>query len=84
MYAVPGPGQVNLALVLYLSSFDMSSSNFFGGPKSSTRAIFALSMLVLMLLGAVGLVVATDWLTKGEPSEQFTRTAWFQRRRVQG
>jgi hypothetical protein len=38
----------------------------------------------MMLLGVVGLIAAADWLAKGEPSEQFTRTRWFQRRRAPG
>lgn len=74
---------IALALVLYLSSFDMSS-NALGAPRSTTRAVVAASLVVTMLVGVVGLIVAMDWMAKGEPSEQFTRTRWFQRRRVPG
>ena len=38
----------------------------------------------MMLLGVAGLIVAVDWLAKGDPAEQFTRTWWFQRRRTPG
>jgi len=74
---------IALALVLYLSSFDMSS-NALGAPRSTTRAVVAASLVVTMFVGVVGLIVAMDWMAKGEPSEQFTRTRWFQRRRVPG
>jgi hypothetical protein len=74
---------IALALMLYVSSFDMSADTL-GAPGSSTRAVWVVILLAMMLLGAVGLAVATDWLTQGEPSEQFSRTGWFQRRRVRG
>ena len=74
---------VALAVVLYVSSFDMSS-NALGAPRSATRTVVAISMVVTMLVGAFGVVAAIDWLAKGEPSEQFTRTRWFQRRRATG
>jgi hypothetical protein len=68
-----------IALMLYLSSFDMSL-NTFGAPRSTTRGVFAFSMLALMILGVIGTLRAIDWMERGEPSEQFTRTMWFQRR----
>jgi hypothetical protein len=75
---------VALGLVLFLaSSFDTSAS-VVGAPRSVTRAVWFVIMLAMMLLGAIGLMVAIDWLRKGEPSEQFTRTRWFQRRRAPG
>jgi hypothetical protein len=74
---------IALAVVLYLSSFDMSS-NALGAPRSATRTVVAVSVVIAMLVGAFGLVAAVDWLGKGEPSEQFTRTRWFQRRRAPG
>lgn len=72
-----------VALVLYLSSFDMSSDAL-GTPGSRTRAVWAVSMLAMLLLGAIGVAVSLDWLTRGEPSEQFTRRGWFLRRKAQG
>jgi hypothetical protein len=72
-----------LSLVLYLSSFDMST-NALGAPHSTTRAVVAVGVVAMMLMGVFGLIVALDWLAKGEPSEQFTRTRWFQRRRAPG
>ncbi|HVQ42525.1 MAG TPA: hypothetical protein VMS54_09970 [Vicinamibacterales bacterium] len=74
---------ISLALVLYLSSFDKAPS-FFGAPRSPIRGVWIVIMLGLMILGVTGLIAAIDWLTKGEPSEQFTRTRWFQRRRAAG
>lgn len=74
---------VALALFLYMSSFD-TSSNSLGAPHSTTRAVVAVALVAMMLLGVFGLIAAVDWLAKGEPSEQFTRTRWFQRRRAPG
>ena len=67
-----------LALVMYLSSFDMSKSTL-GAPGSPTRRIVASVLLVMMILGVSGLMRAMDWIEQGEPSEQFRRTRWFQR-----
>lgn len=70
---------VVLAVVLLVSSIDMSS-NTLGAPRSPTRAMVAFTMLAMMLLGVVGLIRVLGWIERGEPSEQFTRTRWFQRR----
>ena len=74
---------VAVFLVLFLSSFDMSS-DVLGAPRSATRTVWVVVILGMMLLGVIGLIIAMDWLAKGEPSEQFTRTRWFQRRRAPG
>jgi hypothetical protein len=74
---------IALALVLFLSSFDKAPS-FFGAPRSPTRTVVASVLVAMLLLGVLGLMRALDWLATGEPSEQFTRTRWFQRRRVPG
>ena len=72
---------IALILVLWISSFDMSLNwGVLGGPGSPTRAVWTAILLGMMLLGVVGLIRAVDWLVKGEPSDQFTRTRWFQRR----
>jgi hypothetical protein len=71
---------VALTLSLLLSSID-TSSNWLGAPQSATRIVWIVIILALMLFGAFGLIAAIEWLEKGEPSEQFTRTRWFQRRR---
>lgn len=68
-----------LALMLFMSSIDTSSSTL-GAPGSSTRFVAALTMIAMMISGAIGLIRSIDWLETGEPSEQFTRTRWFQRR----
>jgi hypothetical protein len=74
---------IAVSLMLYLSSFD-TSSNVLGAPHSTTRAVVAAGLVAMMLLGVVGLIVAVDWLAKGDPAEQFMRTRWFQRRRAPG
>jgi hypothetical protein len=38
-------------------------------------------LLGLAVFGVIGVYMAINWLTDGEPSEQFTRTGWFRRRR---
>jgi hypothetical protein len=53
----------------------------FGSPGSPARRTFIAVELALMFFGASGLLKAVNWLTDGEPSQQFTRTAWFQRQR---
>ena len=69
---------VALAIVLYMSSFDPMTP-VFGPPRSPTRMAFAIGLTALLILGAIGLAVAVGWMTNGEPSQQFTRTRWFQR-----
>ena len=71
---------VAITLSLLLSSID-SSSNLLGAPLSATRIVWIVIMLAMLLFGAFGLITAIEWLEKGERSEQFTRTRWFQRRR---
>ena len=70
---------VAIALVLFLSSFD-PRTNALGAPHSATRFAWMLIMLALFGLGTVGLMTAIDWLEKGEPSEQFTRSRWLRSR----
>ncbi len=53
----------------------------FGSPGSPTRRTFIAVALALMAFGASGLMKAVNWLADGEPSQQFTRTRWFQRQR---
>lgn len=71
---------VAVAVVLYFSSFD-NRSNALGAPHTATRTFSAVTLTALLLLGAIGLGAAVDWLVRGEPSQQFTRTRWFQRQR---
>jgi hypothetical protein len=71
---------VAVAVVLYFSSFD-PSTNSLGAPHSLKRMISGVILLALLIFGAVGLGTAVDWLVRGEPSQQFTRTRWFQRQR---
>jgi hypothetical protein len=71
---------VAVAIVLYLSSFDPMTPVL--GPRGSARRMFfVIALPVLLVFGAGGLAVAVDWMVRGEPSQQFTRTRWFQRQR---
>jgi hypothetical protein len=78
---LPGPSWVwcvvFFALVLLLDY----RPTMFGARHSMTRFTWGLFDLALMFIGVSGLMVALDWLVKGEPSQQFTRTRWFQRQR---
>lgn len=51
----------------------------FGDPGSVARRTFIAIDLALMVFGVLGLWAAIEWLAQGEPSQQFTRTRWFQR-----
>ena len=68
-----------VAVVLYMSSFD-STPPVLGASRSATRIASAVVLTVLLIGGAIGLSVVVGWMTYGEPSRQFTRTRWFQRR----
>jgi hypothetical protein len=69
------------ALALFLTGaylFD-PSVGVFGSPAPIAGILI---LLGLSLFGAIGSVMALAWLIEGEPSEQFTRTRWFRRRRT--
>lgn len=66
-------------VVLFLST--ETAIRLMGSARSTTRGISAGILVTLLLFGAVGLATAVDWMARGEASEQFTRTRWFQRRR---
>jgi len=53
----------------------------FGDPGSVARRTFIAIDLALMVFGVLGLWAAIEWLVRGEPTQQFTRTRWFQRQR---
>jgi hypothetical protein len=69
---------VAVAVVLYFSSVD-PTTDALGAPRSATRRISGVILLVLLLFGAGGLARVVDWMTDGDPSLPFTRTRWFQR-----
>ena len=69
-----------VAVVLYFSSFD-NMSDALGAPHTTTRMVWAIALTTLLIFGAIGLGVAVDWMVRGEPGQQFTRTRWFQRQR---
>ena len=68
-------------LFIELAFLDPKGTGIFGAPKSMLRIVWMGIDLMLMGFGAIGLSSAVDWLRDGEPSEPFTRTRWFQRRR---
>ena len=72
---------IALIVVLWLSS-GYPSWIVLGAPRSALRSVWIVIIFALMILGVSGVIRADDWLTKGEPSEQFTRTRWFQRART--
>jgi hypothetical protein len=71
------------ALILLFSElyfFDNGGSRtIFGEARSSLRTVWVLIDLALMAIGAVGGTLAIEWLARGEPSQQFTRTGWLRR-----
>jgi len=68
-----------VAVVLFMSTD--SGMRLMGSPQSTTRGVWIVILMALLILGGVGLPIAVDWMERGAASEQFTRTRWFQRRR---
>jgi hypothetical protein len=64
-----------------LAALLLSSRDLLGAPQSATRMVWFVIMFAMLLFGGLGLITAIEWLERGESSEQFTRTRWFQRRR---
>ena len=50
-----------------------------GDGGSFARGMWVAGMLIFMLLGAAGLVIAVEWLHQGEPSRQFVLPSWLVR-----
>ena len=74
------PIVVLIVLFFELYLFDAGvGRSVFGGSGSALRRLWIVIDVVMMLLGAIGLATAVSWLSSGEPTEQFTRTRWFQR-----
>lgn len=73
------PPLVAVAFVLYISSFDPVP--VLGARGSAMRLASVITVVLMLILGAGGVGVAIEWLVRGEPSQQFTRTRWFQRQR---
>jgi hypothetical protein len=71
---------VAAVIVVLFVSADPANRGF-GGPQSTARIVSAGIFVALLLFGALGLGTAVDWMLCGTPSQQFTRTRWFQRRR---
>jgi hypothetical protein len=72
---------IALLIVLFteLYLFDAGvGRSVFGASGSALRWLWIVFDIALMLLGAIGLATAVSWLSAGEPTEQFTRTRWFQ------
>jgi hypothetical protein len=69
-----------VAFFVLVLLFDHRAS-LFGRSGSSTRRAWIFIVLTLMFIGVFGVQRALDWMARGEPSQQFTRTRWFQRQR---
>ena len=65
------------AVILVLVMSTGPAIRAMGAPQSITRNVGAVILVTLLLFGAVGLVIALDWILRGEPSEQFTRRRWI-------
>ena len=65
------------AVVLVLVMSTGPAIRFMGAPQSATRSLGAVILGALLILGAVGVVAALNWMVRGEPSEQFTRRRWI-------
>jgi len=52
-----------------------------GAAQSTTRSVSAAVLVLILIVGAIGLARAVDWLMEGAPSDQFTRRSWIPRRR---
>ena len=69
------------ATIFVLAMSTERAIRMMGPAQSTTRGVSAAVLVLLLLLGAFGLATAVDWLTRGEPSDQFTRRSWIPRRR---
>jgi small-conductance mechanosensitive channel len=65
------------AVILVLAMSTGPAIRMMGAPQSTTRNVGAAILVTLLVFGAVGLVIALDWLHRGDPSEQFTRRRWI-------
>lgn len=68
-----------VAILFVLIMSTESGMRLMGEARSTTRALWALALVILLILGATGIVVALEWLRKGDPSVQFTRSGWLSR-----
>ena len=69
------------ATILVLTMSTETGMRMLGPAGSTTRSVSAIVLVTMLLFGALGLASAVDWLTRGEPSDQFTRRGWWPRRR---
>ena len=70
-----------LSVIVVLALSTEWGMNLTRNVQGATRTVYVSVLVVMLLLGAVGLGAAQDWLHRGEASEQFTRRRWFQRRK---
>jgi len=73
------PVGVLIVFFALVFAFD-AQPTLFGSRGSTVRVMSALLDLALMFVGVAGVMRAIDWLERGEASEPFTRTRWFQRK----
>ena len=65
------------ATFLVLAMSTERAIRMMGPAQSSTRGAWATVLVVTLLLGALGLARAVDWLTEGAAADQFTRRTWI-------
>jgi hypothetical protein len=69
------------ATIFVLAMSTEAGMRMLGPAQSTARGVSAIILVLILLLGALGLATAVDWLTRGEPSDQFTRRGWLPRRK---
>ena len=69
------------ATIFVLAMSTETGMRMMGSARSTTRTVSALVLVAMLLFGAIGLVLAVEWLFQGAPSDQFTRRSWLPRRR---
>lgn len=65
------------ATVFVLAMSTETGMSLMGPARSISRNVWATVLVVMLLLGAFGLAAVVEWLFKGDPSQQFTRTRWL-------
>ena len=68
-----------VVLVLFMST--ETGMHLLPARSTTARTVSAIALVTLLLLGALGMWVALEWMFRGAASEQFTRTRWIRRPR---
>ena len=65
------------AIVFALAMSTETGMSLMGPARSTSRNVWATVVVLSLLFGTVGLVAVLEWLMKGDPAQQFTRTSWL-------